>query len=83
MNRPICDGPGMPLGSLGNVNHYRCRDCGIGFHRAKRTRPATPLERLRHHVTGAIERGEATAIVEQAVDAHSTEQSKRSQPITP
>jgi hypothetical protein len=24
----------------------------------------TPLERLRHHVTGAIERGEAKAIVE-------------------
>lgn len=26
----------------------------------------TPLEALRHHVTGAIERGEATPIVEQA-----------------
>ena len=27
---------------------------------------SAPLERLRHHVTGAIERGEAVAIVEQA-----------------
>ena len=26
-----------------------------------------PLDRLRHHVTGAIERGEAHAIVEQSV----------------
>lgn len=29
------------------------------------TKPNRPLDRLRHHVTGAIERGEAQAIVEQ------------------
>lgn len=28
----------------------------------------SPLDRLRHHVTGAIERGEAEAVVEQPVD---------------
>lgn len=32
----------------------------------------TPLERLRYHVSGAIERGEATAIVEVSVDAYCT-----------
>jgi tRNA(Ile2) C34 agmatinyltransferase TiaS len=28
---PVCDGPGMFLGSLGNRDHFRCRDCGMGF----------------------------------------------------
>ena len=30
-NCPVCDGPGVLLGTLGNLNHYRCQDCGIGF----------------------------------------------------
>ena len=30
-NCPVCDGPGALLGTLGNLNHYRCQDCGIGF----------------------------------------------------
>ena len=29
---PECGGPGVPLGGLGNMMHYRCRDCGMGFH---------------------------------------------------
>lgn len=27
-NCPQCDGPPIELGSLGNVAHYRCRNCG-------------------------------------------------------
>ena len=30
-NCPVCDGPGVLLGTLGNLTHYRCQDCGIGF----------------------------------------------------
>ena len=30
-NCPVCDGLGVLLGTLGNLNHYTCRDCGIGF----------------------------------------------------
>ena len=28
---PVCDGEGIQLGTLGNITHYRCRDCGITF----------------------------------------------------
>lgn len=27
----ICDGPLMPLGQLGRLMHYRCRNCGMQF----------------------------------------------------
>lgn len=27
-----CDGPGMPLGRLGRLDHWTCRDCGLQFH---------------------------------------------------
>ena len=30
-NCPVCDGPSAKLGTLGNLEHYRCQDCGIGF----------------------------------------------------
>ena len=30
-NCPVCDGLGVLLGTLGNLNHYTCRDCGIGI----------------------------------------------------
>ena len=34
---PECDGPAEPLGALGNLMHYRCRDCGAQFsHKASR-----------------------------------------------
>ncbi len=29
---PVCSGPGVLLGGLGNLTHYRCRDCGTGWH---------------------------------------------------
>jgi transposase-like protein len=29
---PACGGPGVALGSLGRLMHYRCRNCGINFH---------------------------------------------------
>lgn len=28
---PLCAGPGMRLGRLGVLVHYRCRNCGIVF----------------------------------------------------
>lgn len=28
---PECGGPGMHLGTLGRREHYRCRNCGLGF----------------------------------------------------
>ena len=28
---PVCGGPGVELGRLGNRAHYRCRNCGIDF----------------------------------------------------
>jgi hypothetical protein len=37
----------------------------------------TPLERLRHHVTGAIERGEAEPVVEIATPATHTPKPKK------
>jgi hypothetical protein len=30
---PNCQGPGLPLGSLGNKEHFSCRDCGSSFSR--------------------------------------------------
>lgn len=31
---PVCPGRGVPLGTLGAVEWFRCRDCGIDFRRA-------------------------------------------------
>ena len=28
---PICEGQALVLGTLGRLNHYRCRDCGMDF----------------------------------------------------
>jgi transposase-like protein len=28
---PLCDGPGVELGILGNLQHLRCRDCGVTY----------------------------------------------------
>jgi hypothetical protein len=28
---PACGGPGMLLGTLGNLTHYRCRNCGMDY----------------------------------------------------
>lgn len=28
MNCTICNGPGVHMGTLGNLDWYRCRDCG-------------------------------------------------------
>ena len=30
---PACNGEGVPLGSLGWTQHYRCQDCGWTFSR--------------------------------------------------
>jgi tRNA(Ile2) C34 agmatinyltransferase TiaS len=30
---PVCPGRGVPLGQLGTLRWYRCRDCGIDFNR--------------------------------------------------
>ncbi len=28
---PVCESQGMSLGTLGNLEWYRCRGCGIDF----------------------------------------------------
>lgn len=28
---PSCEGPGVLMGTLGNRDHYRCRDCGWDY----------------------------------------------------
>ena len=28
---PLCNGYSIELGTLGNLTHYRCQDCGITF----------------------------------------------------
>ncbi len=28
---PECGGPGIYLGQLGYLMHFRCRNCGVGF----------------------------------------------------
>lgn len=30
---PMCGGPGVPLGQLGNRMHYKCENCGMDFSR--------------------------------------------------
>ena len=30
---PVCAGPVYPLGSLGRVEHFRCRHCGLDLSR--------------------------------------------------
>jgi hypothetical protein len=27
----ICDGQALPLGQVGKVSYYKCRDCGMDF----------------------------------------------------
>lgn len=31
MTCPMCDGPGVLLGQLGQRVHYRCRNCGMDY----------------------------------------------------
>jgi DNA-directed RNA polymerase subunit RPC12/RpoP len=28
---PMCDHPNVPMGQLGSLMHYRCRDCGVDY----------------------------------------------------
>lgn len=30
---PACGGPGVPMGGLGNLEYFRCRNCGAQFSR--------------------------------------------------
>ena len=34
---PACSSPGEQLGKLGNLDHYRCRGCGITYHLTEET----------------------------------------------
>ena len=34
---PACGGPGQFLGTLGTLDHFTCRNCGIPFHRTEET----------------------------------------------
>jgi hypothetical protein len=43
---PVCGGPGVPLGHLGHLAWYRCRDCGMDFNLDDQpTDPAAPAAR--------------------------------------
>lgn len=50
---PVCPGSGLLLGSLGRLRWFRCRDCGIDFHRSRRPRiqrsPSAAPIRERNH----------------------------------
>lgn len=35
---PMCSGYGVPLGTLGAINWFRCRHCGWDFGRRRRLR---------------------------------------------
>jgi hypothetical protein len=37
---PCCSGPGVLLGSLGLMKHFRCRDCGWTY--GKMSKPRKP-----------------------------------------
>jgi tRNA(Ile2) C34 agmatinyltransferase TiaS len=37
---PLCPGHGVPLGTLGRLRWYRCRDCGMDFNRTAPSRHA-------------------------------------------
>ena len=38
---PVCAGDGVPLGTLGRLRWFRCRDCGMTYNRQTGTRPKT------------------------------------------
>lgn len=40
---PVCPGRGVPLGTLGRLRWYRCRDCGIDFNRRAKAPPSPSL----------------------------------------
>ncbi len=49
---PICPGQGVPLGTLGRLRWYRCRDCGMDFNRPSGRIPAQnqqPRKEGAHH----------------------------------
>lgn len=35
---PMCGGPGIELGALGMLRHFRCRDCGAQYNKKSRRR---------------------------------------------
>lgn len=41
---PVCPGWGMPLGQLGRLRWYRCRDCGIDFNWRAKAPSSPPLQ---------------------------------------
>jgi len=42
---PACGGEGILLGALGNLVHYRCRNCGAQFQEKARRRPRRRIRR--------------------------------------
>lgn len=49
---PACDGLGEPLGALGSLMHYRCRQCGWTF---SDPAPTPPPRKGRAKTTGRFE----------------------------
>jgi len=50
---PACPGSGLLLGNFGSLRWFRCRDCGIDFHRRRRPKkrrgPSATSTRERNH----------------------------------
>lgn len=44
MKCPACSGPGVELGSLGLMKHYRCRDCGWTYGKISKPRKPRKLK---------------------------------------
>ncbi|WP_181390902.1 hypothetical protein [Achromobacter pulmonis] len=47
---PVCQGEGILLGSLGASTWFRCRQCGIDFHRAQPRRQRPPAHETPRNV---------------------------------
>lgn len=71
----LCEGPLLPMGTLGHTQHLRCQDCGAEFNRSlkvrpRRTKPASskPYRDFKPHrgvVPSPADR--ATAVADRAV----------------
>lgn len=44
---PLCQGPGIALGSMGCLRWYRCRHCGMDF--SQSARPKTRHNPAKEH----------------------------------
>lgn len=65
---PMCEGPGVPLGSLGTREVFRCRNCGwdFSFKPEPETEAETALREVLDGDGGSVSENEHEALVERA-----------------